>query len=74
VGCLIDAAGELARIISGYKRDEIDARIAEIEQSDLSDPAAKKQAFAEMAKLKEMRDQLGKQVRWTFPQWKVTGE
>jgi hypothetical protein len=74
VGCLIDAAGELARIINGYKRDEIDARIAEIEQSDLSDADTKKKAFADMARLKKMRDQLDKQVRWTFPQWKVTGE
>lgn len=73
-GCLIEAAGELARIINGYKRDAIDARITEIEQSDLSDPAAKKQAFADMARLQKMRDQLDKQVRWTFPQWKVTGE
>lgn len=74
VGCLIGAAAELARIINAYKRDALDARIAEIEQSDLSDPAAKKQAFADMTRLKKMRDQLDKQVRWTFPQWKVTGE
>ncbi|QND32406.1 hypothetical protein HB772_09070 [Sinorhizobium meliloti] len=74
VGQLIDAAASLARIVNDYKRDEIDARIAEIEQSDLSDPGAKKKAFADMARLKKMRDQLDKQVRWTFPQWKVMGE
>ncbi len=60
--------------INEYKRYEIDARIAEIEQADLSDTEARKKAFADMARLKKMRDQLDKQVRWTFPQWKVTGE
>lgn len=74
VGQLIDAAAALARIVNDYKRHEIDARISEIEQSDLSDPDAKKKAFADMAELKKMRDQLDKQVRWTFPQWKVMGE
>lgn len=74
VGQLIDAAASLARIVNDYKRDEIDARITEIEQLDLSDAEAKKKAFADMARLKKMRDQLDKQVRWTFPQWKVTGE
>ncbi|MBO1024095.1 hypothetical protein IPU75_05160 [Ochrobactrum sp. SD129] len=74
VGSLIDAASAMAGVINNYKRAELDARIAEIEQSDLSDPAAKKQAFASMARLNKMRDQLEKQVRWTFPQWKVTGE
>lgn len=74
VGQLIDAAAALARIVNDYKRHEIDARISEIEQSDLSGPDAKKKAFADMAELKKMRDQLDKQVRWTFPQWKVMGE
>ncbi|MDZ7874371.1 MAG: hypothetical protein U5N27_15300 [Rhizobium sp.] len=74
VGQLIDAAAALARIVNDYKRDEIGARIVEIEQSDLSVADSKKQAFAEMARLQKMRDQLDKQVRWTFPQWKVTGE
>ena len=74
VGGLISAAQQLALVINSYKRREIDARIAEVEQSDLSDPDAKKRAFADMARLKKMRDQLDKQVRWTFPQWKVMGE
>jgi hypothetical protein len=74
IGSLIDAAVSLAQIVNNYKRDEINARIAELEQSDLSDPAVKKKAFADMARLKKMLDQLDKQVRWTFPQWKVTGE
>lgn len=71
---ILEAAGKMATAIADYKRSEIDARIAEIEQADLSEPEAKKKAFADMARLKKMRDQLDKQVRWTFPQWKVTGE
>ena len=74
VGQLIDAAAAMARIINDYKRNEIDARISEIEQSDLSNPDVKKKAFVAMARLTKMRDQLDKQVRWNFPQWKVTGE
>lgn len=74
IDLFMDLTADLARTVNDYKRSEIDARIAEIEQSDLSDPVAKKKAFADMARLQKMRDQLDKQVRWTFPQWKVTGE
>lgn len=73
VGCLITAAADLARQVNAYKRQEINARIAEIEGSDLSAPEAKKAALQEAARLNKMLDQLDKQVRWTFPQWKVTG-
>lgn len=73
VGCLIDAAADLAVQINSYKRQEIKARIAEIEASDLSDTETKKAALQESARLNKMLDQLEKQVRWTFPQWKVTG-
>ncbi len=68
------AAGELARIIADYKKEEINARIAEIEQLDLSDPATKKKALADIVRLQRMLDQLDQQVRWTLPQWRVTGE
>jgi hypothetical protein len=74
VGCLIDAASELAGIINTHKRDEIAARIAELEQSDLSDPVTKKKALTDMVRLRKILDQLNKQVRWTFPQWKAQGE
>jgi hypothetical protein len=74
VGCLIDAASELARIINEYKRSQINGRIQEIENSDLSDRSAKKAALAEAVRLQKMLEQLDKQVRWTFPQWKVAGE
>ena len=70
---LIDAGRALADQIHDYKRREIKARLAEIEASDLSEPEAKKAALKEAARLQKMLDQLDKQVRWTFPQWKVTG-
>lgn len=74
IGCLIDAASVLAGVVNSYKQSEIKARIAEIEQSDLSAPETKRKALADIVRLQKMLDQLSKQVRWTFPQWKVTGE
>lgn len=71
VGCLIDAAAELASIINTYKRKEIRQRIAEIEESDLADPVARKAALAQIVRLNKLMDQLDKQVRWTFNQWKI---
>lgn len=73
VGCLISAAVELAGAVNAYKQSEIKARIAEIEQSDLSDPAAKRKALADVVRLQRMLDLLAKEVRWTFPRWKVDG-
>lgn len=73
VGFLVSAAKALAADLNDYLRAEIKSRLAEIEASDLSDPAAKKAALKEAARLNKMLDQLDKQVRWTFPQWKVTG-
>ncbi|MCW1919959.1 hypothetical protein NX862_14455 [Rhodobacter sp. KR11] len=73
VGCLLDAAAELASLVGEYKTLEIKARLAEIEASDLSDTETKKAALKEATRLNKMLDQLNKQVRWTLPQWKVTG-
>jgi hypothetical protein len=74
VGCLIDAASEMAAIINRYKKKEITERIQEIETLDMSEPDARKQAHVEIVRLKKMLGQLDKRVRWTFPEWKVTGE
>ena len=73
VDSLIDAASDLADHIRRYKIREIKARLAEIEASDLSEPEAKKAALQNAARLQKMLDQLNKQVRYTFQQWKVTG-
>lgn len=73
VDVLVDAAGELAAQVNTYKRREIKARLAELEASDLTDPKTKKAALASAARLNKMLDQLDKQVRISFPQWKVIG-
>ncbi|MHA6644682.1 hypothetical protein [Mesorhizobium sp. A623] len=74
VGAYLDAATELAGIINRYKREEIDQSIAKLEQSDLSDPTAKKKALAESARLHKLRAQLDRQVRRALPQWEVKGD
>lgn len=71
LAALLDAAGELARIINDYKRREIGERIREIEASDLSGADARKEALARMVRFQKMLDQLDKEVRWTFPQWRT---
>ncbi|WP_417278395.1 hypothetical protein [Celeribacter sp.] len=73
IGSLIDAARVFADMVNDNKRTEIKARLAEIEAADLSDPETRKAALKDVARLNKMLDQLDKQVRWTFPQWKVTG-
>ncbi|QDC02310.1 hypothetical protein [Mesorhizobium sp. 8] len=74
VGALISATVELASLVNRYKRKQITDRIRQIETSDLSDPDARKQALTNVVRLNKMLEQLDKQVRWTFPQWKASGE
>ena len=71
VGCLISAAVELAASINSYKTKEIKDRIAELEQSEIADPETRKRVMAEIVRLNRMMDALNKQVRWSFPQWKI---
>jgi hypothetical protein len=75
IGCLIDAAMSLAHLVNEYKVSEIKARMAEIEayMAENSGEMTPVQALYDHARLQKMLDQLEKQVRWTFPQWKVTG-
>lgn len=76
--CLVDdliaAASNFAIVINTYKKEQINARITEIENSDLSDPEVKKKALADIVRLRKMLDQLeGKMVRESFHQWKIKG-
>lgn len=68
------AARMLAELVNRYKLEEIDARLAEIEGADLSDPATKKQAFADIVRLTEIRKRLDKEVRHSFREIRVKGE
>lgn len=66
IGVLIDAASELADAVSAYKQQEIEARLREVEAKTPRD-------LDEIERLKKMRHQLKKQVRWAFQQWKANG-
>lgn len=70
IGILQDVALLLAEAVNRYKRQELEARIAELESSTEMDRA---EAMQEAVRLNKMLDQLNKQVRRSFPQWKVTG-
>ncbi|PYF10390.1 hypothetical protein C8J30_105201 [Rhodobacter viridis] len=70
IGCLIDAAHDLAHRVRDYKYAEIRARIAEIEQTDLSDPEIKRAAFATVAELNAMLVEFNKEIRVPMPKWK----
>lgn len=67
---LIGAASCIAAAINSYKRQEIESRLVELESSTDTDKA---EAMKEAVRLNKMLDHLDKQVRSTFPQWRVTG-
>ncbi len=71
IGCLMDTVQTLATAVNLYKRKEIQARIAELEQSADVDRAT---AMQEAVRLNKTLDQLSKQVRTALPQWKITGK
>ncbi|MCA1775600.1 MAG: hypothetical protein LC676_08330 [Loktanella sp.] len=60
----------MAAALHCYKQEEIKARLTEVEASDAADKAT---ALKEAVRLNKILDQLTKQVRTSFPQWKVTG-
>ncbi|SFI64586.1 hypothetical protein SAMN04515648_0950 [Phyllobacterium sp. CL33Tsu] len=73
VESLLEAARALADHVNAYKRAELSARIEELGSADLSNPATKKTALADIVRLTKARDRLDKQVRYTLPEWKVKG-
>jgi len=70
IGCLMDTVQTLATAVNLYKRNEIEARLAELEQAADVDRAT---AMQEAVRLNKILDQLSKQVRTNLPQWKITG-
>ena len=73
-GSFLDGAIELYATINEFKLKEIDARIAEIEAADLSDPAAKAKALEDIVTLKTIKARLdGKTFRRSFAEIRVTG-
>lgn len=71
---LEDVSDTLAEYVNAYKKKEIADRINEIENSDLSNPDKRKQAFADIHRLKAMLEQLDKPRRRNLPRWEVMGE
>lgn len=71
IGCLLDAASDLAHWVNAYKKAELQARISELEAADVPDVAERKQAFARAAELSKMLEGLDKTVRFQFPVWKA---
>lgn len=70
----LDAASELCRTINEFKLGEIDARIAEIERADLSDPQAKAQALQDIVALQAIKSRLeGRTFRRAFAEISVKG-
>ena len=70
---LLSSASLLALVIQEYKLEQLDDRIAEIENADLSDPDKRKGALADMVKMAKIREQLQKQTRYQVPGYKVKG-
>ncbi len=66
---LLDAVWAITDALNRYKRQEIEARLAELESSNEADRAT---AMKEAVHLNKILDQLNKRVRRDFPQWKVT--
>lgn len=75
--CLVDdllaAAASFALVINIYKKEQINARITEIEQSDLSDPEVKKKALADIVRLRKMLEHLDKARRISIQEYKIKG-
>lgn len=71
IGALIDAAATLAGIVNSYKRRELEARISEIENADLSDRETKQHALSEIVRLKKQLEQLDGEIRSSFRRWKA---
>ncbi|WP_306043411.1 hypothetical protein [Mameliella sp. MMSF_3552] len=70
---LLFAAVELALVVNRFKKEELQARLREIENADLADPAARKAALADVAHISAVLAELDKNVRWTLPKWRVKG-
>lgn len=71
VDMLLDAAMELSHIVNRYKQDELRKRRDELEKSDLSEPNRQGEALEAAAEIAKLQDELQKNVRRTFPTWRV---
>jgi hypothetical protein len=71
VDMMLDAASELSDIINHFKQDELRKRRAELERSDLSEPNRRTEALEAAAEIARLQEELKKNVRRTFPAWRI---
>jgi len=71
VGSLLDAAVYLTSTIHNYKIVEIKARINEISSEMHAGGTPDMKAIDKIVDLKKMLEQLEKEVRRSFPQWRI---
>lgn len=72
-GAMQDGLLVLAEKISRFKREEVEARIAELEAAEPSDAAARKQALDDIVELNRIKARLAKKARLTFPEYEIKG-
>jgi hypothetical protein len=70
---ILGAATCLAAALNKYKREQLLARLKEMEVMDLPDPEARKMAFEDAARLKKMLEQLEKTRRVPLAEWRLKG-
>lgn len=73
VDYMLAALSQMTVAINAYKVEQLNARIAELGDSDLSSEDARKAALADIVRLTKMKEHLDKTVRVSLPQWKVKG-
>lgn len=73
VDLLFDAAMELARIVNLYKIKELQKRLKELENAELSDPESRKAALQQSAHINRILEELSKSQRFTAPKWRIKG-
>lgn len=71
VGILIDAAVGLADMIRNYKLQELNARLDELEEMDVSDPETKKRVLKETVQIEKIKAELNRNSRKVIQQWEA---
>lgn len=67
----LEAARALAQIVNEYKQEAVARALADLEQADLSDPAARKKAMAEIVRLNKIRERLDATIRFPLQTYEV---
>lgn len=70
---LIGASASLSGLVNRFKKEELAKRLTTLEAEDLADPDRRRAAMAEIAQITRLQAELQKNVRYTFPQWKIKG-